>query len=309
MLTLLKAGFATSVQDQGRFGLAQFGVSRSGALDQPAMVTANLLVGNDPHAAVLEITQGNCLIRFEADCWFALTGAGCNSMLDQRSIATGWRHFARAGQQLRLHSPLRGMRSYLAVCGGFELPTVMGSLSTDLKAQFGGYQGRFLKDGDQLALNPTRQRFTQSVGVRQLLWGNRVRVIPGPEYSEFTRESQLAFWRTGWTLTAQSDRMGYRLQGRLLKRQQPRDMLSHGVLPGTIQVPPNGQPVVLLADAQTTGGYSRIGQVIESDLYHLAQLRPREPLHFSYCTLDEARRAQAAQQQVLEMIRWGLEQR
>ncbi len=306
MLTLLKAGFASSIQDYGRYGFGQLGISRAGALDLPAMQTANLLVGNTCREACLEITQGNLIARFDRDCWFALTGADCQALLGEQRVVTGWRYFARAGQCLTLTSPLRGMRSYLAIGGGFDLPSIMGSTSTDLKAQFGGFEGRYLRDGDQLPLRFTEHRFERSVGVRQILWGNRVRVLPGPEYHEFTRESQLTLWRTGWTLTSQSDRMGYRLQGRILKRQKPREMLSHGVLPGTIQVPPNGQPVVLLADAQATGGYARIGQVIESDLYHLAQLRPREPLHFMFCTVEQAREAKKAQQQVLEMIRWGL---
>jgi len=309
MLTVIKAGFATSLQDGGRLGLAQYGVGRGGALDRPAMQTANMLVGNDKNRVVIEITQGNAQFRFEQSCWFSLTGADCQSLLTEKPVATGWRYFAKAGQILQLRSPLRGMRSYLAVSGGFEVPTVMGSQSTDLTAKFGGFDGRFLQNGDRLPLGPASRQFERSVGVRQILWGNRVRVIPGPEFKQFTTESQQAFWRTGWTLTSQSNRMGHRLEGRVLKFAHREELLSHGVLPGTIQVPPSGQPVVLLADAQTTGGYARIGQVIECDLYHLAQLRPREPLHFIYCTLAQAREATLAQQQVLNMIEWGLTRR
>lgn len=306
MLTVIKAGLASSIQDGGRFGLAQYGVGRCGALDFPAMQTANILVGNDKNQAVIEVTQGNALLRFEQSCWFALTGADCQSRLSGQRVATGWRYYARAGQTLHLQSPLRGMRSYLAVSGGFDLPEVMGSQSTDLNAGFGGFQGRFLQNGDTLPLGHASQQLECSIGVRQLLWGNRVRVIPGPEFKQFTNDSQQAFWRTGWTLTAQSNRMGHRLQGRGLKFSHREELLSHGVLPGTIQVPPSGQPVILLADAQTTGGYARIGQVIECDLYHLAQLRPREPLLFLYCTLAQAREAALAQQQVLNMIEWGV---
>jgi len=155
---------------------------------------------------------------------------------------------------------------------------------------------------------PTRE-FSHSAGVRQLLWGNRVRVIPGPEYHEFSRESGQAFWRTGWTLSAQSNRMGYRLQGRQLHRPGGRELLSHAVLPGTIQVTNGGQPVVLMADAQTTGGYPRIGAVISADLYHLAQIRPGEPIHFVHCTPEDAGLATQHQQHVLEMIKWGLSER
>ena len=306
MLTLLRAGMATSVQDAGRFSYGQSGVSLSGVLDLPAMKTANLLVGNPESSAVLEITFGQCRFRFERDSWFALTGAGCQAELDGETVWTGWRTFARAGQVLTLTRAIRGVRSYLAINGGFDLPQVMDSCSTDLKAGFGGWQGRYLKDGDSLPLHPATRRFSASVGVRQLLWGNRVRVIPGPEYHEFSAESQQAFWRTGWVLSTQSNRMGYRLQGRQLHRPDGRELLSHAVLPGTIQVTNGGQPVVLMADAQTTGGYPRIGSVIASDLYHLAQIRPGEPIHFVHCTLQQAREAKQHQQHVLDMMKWGL---
>jgi len=142
--------------------------------------------------------------------------------------------------------------------------------------------------------------------VRQLLWGNRLRALPGPEYHEFSRESQEAFWRVSWRLDPQSNRMGYRLQGRPLARDSRRELLSHGLLPGVIQVPHNGQPIVLMADAQTTGGYPRIACVIEADLYHLAQIRLGEPIHFIHCTLEEALQAKQQQQQVLERMSWGL---
>ncbi len=306
MLTILRAGMATSVQDAGRYHYSQSGISLSGALDLPAMQTANLLAGNPENSAVLEITFGQSQFSFGRDSWFALTGAGCEAELEGKPVWTGWRIFARAGQVLTLHRALRGVRSYLAINGGFDLPEVMGSVSTDLKAGFGGWQGRYLRDGDQLPLNPPTREFSHSAGVRQLLWGNRVRVIPGPEYHEFSRESGQAFWRTGWTLSAQSNRMGYRLQGRQLHRPGGRELLSHAVLPGTIQVTNGGQPVVLMADAQTTGGYPRIGVVISADLYHLAQIRPGEPIHFVHCTPEDAGLAKQHQQHVLEMMKWGL---
>ena len=133
-----------------------------------------------------------------------------------------------------------------------------------------------------------------------------MRALPGPEYHEFSEESQEAFWRTAWRLNPQSNRMGYRLQGRKLLRETSRDLLSHGLLPGVVQVPPNGQPIVLMADAQTTGGYPRIACVIEADLYHLAQLRLGEPVHFVHCTLEEALLAKREQQRSLDHMAWGL---
>lgn len=306
MLTVIRAGMATSLQDAGRPGYRQSGISLAGVMDHPAMETANLLAGNSPDCAVLEITLGQCQFRFERDSWFALTGAGCDADLDGKTVWTGWRIPAKRGQVLTLSRATRGVRSYLAVDGGFDIPQVMASCSTDLKAGFGGWQGRYLRDGDMLPLNLPAHHFSRSVGVRQLLWGNRIRVLPGPEYHEFSREAQQAFWRTGWLLSPQSNRMGYRLQGRTLSRSTSRELLSHAVIPGTVQVTNGGQPVVLMADAQTTGGYPRIGVVISADLYHLAQLRPGEPVHFIHCTLEHARQAKQQQQHALDMIKWGL---
>lgn len=305
MLTLIRAGLSSSLQDAGRPGWRQYGISLGGALDRPAMHTANLLVGNAPDSAVVEITLGQFCVEFGRDGWFALTGAGCHARLDGREVWTGWRTVVRKGQRLTLGLPSRGMRSYLAVDGGFALEPVLGSSSTDLQAGFGGFSGRRLADGDRLPLQPAR-RFKRPVGVRQLLWGNRVRALPGPEYQEFSEESQHAFWRSAWRLDPQSNRMGYRLQGNRLERENSRDLLSHGLVPGVVQVPPAGQPFVLLGDAQTTGGYPRIACVIEADLYHLAQLRLGEPLHFVACTLEEARQARDAQQRALEQMAWGL---
>lgn len=307
MLTIMRAGLSTSIQDAGRFGWRQYGIALNGALDIPAMKTANLLVGNPQESAVLEITLGQFCAEFGRDGWIALTGAGCNAHIDGKPVWTGWRTPVKAGQTLTLATPIRGMRSYLALDGGFDLPPLLGSLSTDIKAGFGGQHGRKLEDGDQLPLGQPTRQFSKAVGVRQLLWGNRLRALPGPEYHEFSRESQEAFWRTSWKLNPQSNRMGYRLQGRPLTRNSQRDLLSHGLLPGVIQVPPNGQPIVLMADAQTTGGYPRIACVIEADLYHLAQIRLGEPIHFVHCTLDEALQAKQQQQRSIDQMVWGLE--
>lgn len=306
MLKILRAGISTTLQDAGRTGWRQYGISCGGALDRPAMETANLLVGNERTRAVLEITLGQFCAEFSRDGWMALTGAGCNAELDGKPVWTGWRTAVNKGQRLTLKMPHRGMRSYLAVDGGFAVPEVLGSCSTDVKAGFGGFNGQRIQDGGMLPLADPTQHFSKPAGVRQLLFGNRVRAMIGPEYPEFTPESREIFWRTSWQLNPQSNRMGYRLQGRALARMTQREMLSHGLLPGVVQVPPNGQPVVLMADAHTTGGYPRIACVIEADLYHLAQIRLGEPIHFVHCSLEEALLAKREQQRVLEQMAWGL---
>lgn len=306
MLTLIRAGLYTSVQDCGRYGLRQSGISRCGVLDKPSLVTANLLVGNDPNAAALEITLGQLSVQFAGDGWFALTGAECEATLDDNPVWSGWRLQVRAGQTLTLKRPLHGIRSYLAVAGGIDVPQVMGSYSTDLKAGMGGFEGRRLKDGDCLKLLPGTRHFAGEQGVKQLPRGNRIRALPGPEYHEFDTASQAHFWRAPWQLSPQSNRMGYRLQGQPLVRTTDRELLSHGLLPGVVQVPHNGQPIILMNDAQTTGGYPRIACIIEADMYQLAQIPLGQPIHFVPCTLEEALKAREDQRRYLEQLAWRL---
>lgn len=310
MLKILRAGIYTTVQDLGRNGFRRLGISQGGALDIPALKIANLLVGNSPDAAGLEITLGQFSAEFSQHGWIALTGAGCDAQLEGKPLWTGWRYPVKKGQKLTLKMPKRGMRSYLALSGGIAVPEMLGSRSTDLKAGFGGFGGRQLKDGDVLPLGSNRKLPVSSLGVKQLLFNNRIRALPGPEYDEFSKEAQDAFWRTAWQLSPQSNRMGYRLHGSTaLTRTTEREMLSHGLLPGVIQVPHNGQPIVLMADAQTTGGYPRIACVIEADLYHLAQIRLGEVIHFIPYTLAEAQRAKAEQDHFIQQIAWGLNDR
>lgn len=307
MLNIIRAGLQTTVQDQGRNGLRGQGVSLGGALDAPALYAANLLVGNRGTDAGLEVTLGECTVEFTRDGWMALTGAGCDAYLDKQRIWTGWNYPVRAGQRLVLHRPKRGMRSYLAVSGGIDVPKVLGSRSTDLTGGFGGLDGRRLKDGDVLPLGEVRRVPQKSQGIKQLLFNNYIRVLPGPEYQEFSPEEQAFFWRTPWHLSPQSNRMGYRLNGHVLIRSSSREMFAHGLLPGVIQVPHGGQPIVLMADAQTTGGYPRIACVIEADLYHLAQIRLGEPIHFIRCTLAEAQQAYKEQKIYLRQLERGLQ--
>ncbi|NKI73571.1 biotin-dependent carboxyltransferase family protein [Dickeya sp. CFBP 2040] len=306
MLKVIRAGLQTTVQDLGRTGWRQLGISQCGALDSPALTLANLLVGNETNAAALEITLGQLVVTFTTPCWIALTGADCHAVLDGKTLWTGWCFAVQKGQTLRLRSPRNGMRSYLAVSGGIAVPEVLGSRSTDLNAGIGGLEGRPLADGDTLPLGKPWRLPGRSVGVKQLLFSNRVRVLPGPEYQAFSEAARDNFWRTGWHLSPQSNRMGYRLLGPALMLEKPREMLSHGLLPGVIQVPHSGKPIVLMADAQTTGGYPRIGCVIEADLYHMAQLRLGEPVHFIRCFLDEAQRALQEQHRYLEQLAWRL---
>lgn len=306
MIELLRAGPLTTVQDLGREAWRDRGISRCGAVDDLALSWGNLLVGNPVNAAGLEFTLGPAVLRLDADCCIAITGTDAEASLDGRPLRPWWRHRVRAGQTLKLAAPRERMRSYLSVSGGIAVPEALGSRSTDLKAGFGGLEGRALHDGDALPLATPERLPARSIGMRPPDWDATVRVLPGPEHEDFSTASREALWAADWKLTPQSNRMGYRFAGPELRRERGAELASHGVLPGVIQVPPSGQPIVLLADAQTTGGYPKIGVVIRADLWKLGQLRLGATLRFTPCTTDEATAALRERQTTLAQLRTAL---
>ena len=314
MIDIIRAGRFNSLQDMGRDTFRHLGICQSGALDRTALSIANMLVGNPHEAAAIEFTLGPCELMFTADSRIALGGADFAATLDERPLPPWWSVQARTGQTLRLNAARQNMRSYLAVAGGFNCAVQLGSRSTDLQTGFGGHGGRALTEGDSLsagALNdPDATVHTApSFGIRAPSWYDAgdteaipIRVIPGSEYDLFTVAAQRAFWSNSWTLTPQSNRMGFRLSGPELKIKKGNALLSHGVLPGVIQVPPAGQPIVLMADAQTTGGYPKIGVVIGPDLAKLAQLRFNRTLQFVECDAAQAREALRQENLYLQQI-------
>jgi len=306
MIEVLRAGPLTTVQDLGREAWRDRGISRCGALDDLALTQGNLLVGNPPDAAGLEFTLGPATLRFDIDCCIAVTGTDADALLDGRPLRPGWRQPVQAGQTLKIAAPRERMRSYLAVSGGIATAPALGSRSTDLKAGFGGLDGRALRDGDRLPLNPPAARPSRRIGLAPPDWDATVRALPGPEHDDFSAAARAAFWGADWRLTPQSNRMGYRFAGPELKRQRGAELASHGVLPGVVQVPPSGQPIALLADAQTTGGYPKIAVVIRADLWKLAQLRLGATLRFLPCSVDEALDALRQRQATLEQLRTAL---
>jgi len=316
VIDILRAGLLTTVQDLGRTGQREFGVASGGAVDPLACAVANRLAGNELSAATLEITMGACAIRFSSATIVALTGADCHADLDGVPVWSWWRFPVARGQTLTLRPARFGMRTYLAVAGGIDVPVALGSRSTDLAAGFGGHEGRALHDGDRLAIGhaSTDIHKVGPLGVRPPLWlsdplAHRVRVLPGPEYDDFTAATHKTFWENPWQVTPNSNRMGYRLAGPealARKKNRAHDLPSHGVLPGVVQVPPSGQPIILLADAQTTGGYPKIGTVISADLWRLGQARLGSTLYFSECTQAEAREAWREQLRYLAQIERAL---
>lgn len=319
MIEILETQPLNSIQDLGRLGYRCHGIGRSGAMDRVALAAANALLGNDEGAAGIEFQLFPVRLRFTADTVFSLTGADCMARLDGRLLPPWWAMEARAGQELVLSPPRRGLRSYLAVPGGLDVPLVLGSRSTQMRDGFGGLEGRALAAGDRLTALPSLPfalrgpaGFGALPAPQALDAADRpdakdgeivLRTIPAAEYEQFDEASHKALWRAPWKVTAQSNRQGYRLAGDVLQRTQLLEMRSHGIMPGVIQVPPSGQPIIQLADGNSAGGYPKIGVVIEADLWRIAQAAPGNVLRFVSCTLLEARDAERAISSYLGTLR------
>jgi len=307
MIEILSASALATVQDLGRTGALQWGVGTSGAMDPLALAGGNILLGNDEGAAAIEVPVFPFQVRFTEDCSFAVTGADCAARLDDMPLLPWWAHEAHAGQVLHLGLPRQGhwraSRAYLCVAGGLDVPAVLGSRSTQLRGAFGGHEGRALRQGDRLPVAggcavggrrgtghglvpPALSMPLQVDGVPA------VRVLPAAEYTLFTDASLAAFWSEPWKITAQSDRYGYRLSGARLEPKADIEMRSHGIVPGVIQVPSGGQPIVQMRDAQPTGGYPKLGTVIDADLWRLGQAPIGSHVRFIEATWDEAVTAQ-----------------
>lgn len=279
MIEILATSGLATVQDGGRHGSLRYGVGVAGAMDPMALAAANLLLGNEADAAAIEIPIFPFRVRFTAPCGFALAGADCAARLDARALLPWWAYRAPAGAELVLEVPHPGAcRAYLALAGGVDVPAVLGSRSTQLRGAFGGHEGRTLRVGDVVRAGRPEAAVDEfgvvppALDMPRTQDGMRaIRVLPAAEYGCFTAASRAAFWAGDWKITAQSDRYGYRLAGEALVFERPVEMLSHGIVPGVIQVPPNGQPIVQMRDAQPSGGYPKFGTVIDADLWRLGQ--------------------------------------
>jgi biotin-dependent carboxylase-like uncharacterized protein len=305
MIEILSATSLATVQDLGRDGYLRYGVGTSGAMDRVALAGGNLMLGNPPGAAGIEIPVFPFHVRFLADTAFALTGADAGAELDGVALPPWWAAPARAGQELKLKPPRRGARCYLLVAGGIDVPEVLGSRSTQLRGAFGGYHGRALQQGDVVAAGtaarpaPFDRLPAAGFGVvppalalpladSGATADTVVRVLPAGEYDCYDAAAQGSFWRQSWKITAQSDRYGYRLHGEALVPKTVLEQRSHGIVPGVIQVPHSGQPIIQLRDAQPSGGYPKIGTVIEADIWRLGQARPGSTLGFVETGYDDA---------------------
>jgi antagonist of KipI len=292
-LKIVEAGFLTTVQDSGRYGFRGFGMPLSGAIDIYSYSIGNLLVGNDPDVASLEITLTGPVIKFPARMLIAITGADMTPMINGQPVAM-WRSIGVSrGDVLSFGSLVSGARSYLAVSGGIRVPVVMGSRSTYLRGSLGGFNGRRLKSDDCVAVKPDFNLFSREMVLPGSMipeWSNEVtlNLLPGVDYREFPESSHLILVNEPFKVTNNSDRMGIRLAGLPMKHNNGADVLSYPLAPGTIQVPGDGQAVIMLSDSQTVGGYRQIANIITADLYKAGQLKPGDSIRFNIITHEEA---------------------
>lgn len=287
MIELLKMGPGTRVEDLGHPVGRAWGLPQGGAFDAAALQRANLLLGNLPGAAALEIASGPLRLRLHRDAWLSLCGADFAISLDGRPQRCAWRFLARAGQLLAVDGPRQGQRALLAVQGGIA----------------GG--ARTVQAGESLVLGEPLRRLDRVVGVREPVWSPLLRALPAPEYALLPQTLRDRLWRDEFLVTPRSNRMGLRLQVEPLLTDFG-SLLSHAVQPGLLQLPPDGQPILLGVDAQATGGYPRLLWVIGADLWKLAQARPGSRLRFARCTPAQAREAWRQQARDLDRIRLAL---
>jgi antagonist of KipI len=321
-LTVTRAGFSMTVQDLGRVGSRRFGVSLGGALDAHALRIANFLSGNDEGATGLELTSGTAGLQFRDERIIAWCGGEYEVTVAARSIPAGHSVLVGSNEELIISGPRRGCRAWLAISGGIEVPVVLGSRSTDLRGNFGGYEGRALRDGDKLRLG---EKSKAAKSLADSLRAGRVsdwsasaewtttakdeatlRIIRGADWDRFNDVTIQRFTSEAFIVSPDSDRMGTRLEGVELRRREDFDLISEAVVPGTIQIPPNGRPIVLLRDCQTIGGYPKIAHVITMDLSIAAQLRPGDRVRFAECSLADAHRLLREREREVERFRVGL---
>ena len=292
---VLRPGLLTTIQDLGRAGYQRFGVSVSGVMDPWAFIVGNRLLGNPDHAAGLEITIQGPELLFEQASSIAITGADLSPTSDGLTIPMWTVVALQAGSRLQFGMRRQGARAYLTVAGGIDCPLMLGSRSTHVRSGLGGLAGRALKKWDQVGVGPVRTAGARYAG-RTFPESHRpryypaptVRVMPGPQADRFTEGALQTLAGSPYRLTSESDRMGYRLQGSKLIHHTSTDIVSDAVSAGCIQVPADQQPILLMADCHTTGGYAKLATMIAADRSLAAQLSPGDTLSFAIITAEEA---------------------
>jgi len=337
------AGLLSTFQDCGRLNYQAFGVPVSGPMDVYSHQVANLLLDNVPEAPVLEMTMLGGTFTFDTDTVIAITGAEMQAVKNQKEALVCWQtHDIKAGDTIAFSGAIKGCRTYLAVAGGFDLVPQLGATATNIRSGLGGHAGRALQKGDVISYGNLEQKYSGTldqidvpvhsklqvkqvpigaieqdqaflksllgryiVPEAQVIFQNKyvLRVVMGPQDDAFTDEGIRTFLESSYTVTNQSDRMGYRLTGKPIKHTEGADILSDGIVKGAIQIPGHGEPIIMMADCQTTGGYPKIAHVISVDLDKLAQAKSGDHITFKAIALSEAQALLKEQSERLAQIK------
>lgn len=293
-IEILQPGLLTTVQDLGRTGYQKLGISPSGVMDRTAAMTANILVDNPMEEAVLEITMIGPSLRFGADNFIAVTGGDLSPALNGSPLPLYEAVPVKEGDVLSFGPAKTGCRAYLAVTGGLDVPVVMGSKSTNLKCRFGGFHGRKLAAGDVLSFSAPKKELPffplRKVDPPVLSGEKTLHVILGPQDDAFSDEGLQTFLSKPYTVSNRFDRMGCSLEGPVIGCKEKADIISDGIPAGAVQVPASGKPIIMLADHQTTGGYTKIATVITPDLSLIAQCRPGDTVRFDLISVAAAQK-------------------
>lgn len=300
-------GVYTTVQDEGRFGYEQFGVSPAGPMDKRAFHIANVLVGNDLNAAELEMAFMGAEVRFTEAAVVAVTGADVSPLLNGQPVSMYRALSVSAGDTLLMQMAKGGCRSYLAVAGGLDVPLMMGSRSTLVKNQIGGVEGRILKRGDEINFRASvaalpNQAARWIPAEKRSAGCTTVRVILGPQVDAFTEAGKQVFLNSAYRVSGDSDRMGYRLEGQPVEHATDGNIISDGIVMGSIQVPPAGQPIIMMADCQSIGGYTKIATVISVDLPLVGQCKAGDEIRFEAVDIEMAQRLYRGYRQELAAL-------
>lgn len=290
-----RAGLLTTVQDRGRWGYQSRGVPVAGPMDLVSLRLANALVGNDEGAAVLEVTLTGPQLDFSDDRLVAVTGAEFDDVPPALAFT------ASPTRPLSFGARIRGARAYVAISGGVDVPVVLGSRATHLPSSMGGFEGRALKAGDELPLGQARAA-RAAKAPRRDIGSSTLRVLPGPQGDRFVKDALDVLQSASYRVTPESNRVGYRLSGPRLQHVTEADIISDATPMGSIQVPASGEPILLMADRQTTGGYAKIATVISADIPVAGQLAPGDEIRFVVCSPAEALAALRAQEDVLRAV-------
>lgn len=293
IMTVLQAGPMTTVQDRGRFGYLEYGIGQSGVMDQLAYEQANKLVGNKKGEAVLEMTLMGIEFALDEDAIIAYTGAEMQAQIDNFHMERGKAYLVEKGQIVKFGIATKGIRAYLAIAGKMQIEDVLGSKSTNMKCQLGGFGGRKLQNGDKIGYFLRKDSFLKrsrllhkSILQEDYEGKKKVRVILGPQDNYFDEKAISVFFSTNYKVSSESDRMGIRLLGEKIEARKTTDIISDGIVFGSIQITSAGLPIVMMADHQTTGGYAKIATVIQEDLPILAQARPGDEVSFQRMTIS-----------------------